>query len=286
MKTNKLPYLISLAACLLLLTACAGPPTLAIPTLAQTDTPVPTPVMVTATLVPTTPAPPTAVPPTAVPPTPTFPPTSTQVPVTSAAVRIKFAAGATSGSVEGELQPGQTQDFLVGASAQQPLLVSTGSLNNDVTFSIKGQTDGKTLSDVSQKLTSWQTMLTVTQDYLIHVSAGASTEKFTLNVITPARITFAPGAVSAKETGTTPGGLIVSYILRASANQTMDITLDASNLSALLSVYGFQDGQPYLRSVVGSQKFNMKLPATQDYVIQVVPNAGQVASYTLNITVK
>jgi hypothetical protein len=165
-------------------------------------------------------------------------------------------------------------------------MVSTGSYNNDVTFSVTGAKNGQVLLDGSQKLTSWQTMLTETQDYLIRVYAGASAENFTLNVITPARITFAPGAVSATEVGTTPGGLVVSYILRASINQQMDITLDAPNMSALLSVYGYQDGQPYLRSAAGSQTFSMKLPATQDYVIQVVPNAGQVANYSLNITVK
>ncbi len=248
-------------------------PTLAFPTSAPTDTPT---IVPTATTIPPTPEPPTAIPPTSV-------PAPTSIP---GAVRINFAAGATAGIVNGELQPGEVQNFLVGASAGQPLMVSTGSYNNDVTFSVIGAKDGKTLLDASQKLTSWQTMLTETQDYLIRVYAGASAENFTLNVITPARINFAPGAVSATETGTTPGGLVVSYILRASANQQMDITLDAPNMSALLSVYGYQDGQPYLRSAAGSQTFSMKLPATQDYVIQVVPNAGQVANYSMNITVK
>lgn len=248
-------------------------PTLAVPTLAPTDTPVIAP---TATTVPPTHESPTAVPPTSA-------PAPTSIP---GAVRIDFATGATAGVVSGELQPGEVQNFLVGASAGQPLMVSTGSYNNDVTFSVTGVKDGKTLLDASQKLTSWETMLTESQDYLIRVYAGASTENFTLNVITPARIDFTPGAVSTTETGTTPGGLVVSYILRASANQQMDITLDAPNMSALLSVYGYQDGQPYLRSAAGSQTFSMKLPATQDYVIQVVPNAGQVVNYTLNITVK
>ena len=177
-------------------------PTLAVPTSTPTDTPV---IVPTATAVPPTPEPPTAVPPTSAPaPTPI-----------SGAVRIDFAAGATAGVVSGELQPGEVQNFLVGASAGQPLLVSTGSYNNDVTFSVTGVKDGKTLLDASQKLTSWETMLTETQDYLIRVYAGASAENFTLNVTTPARIDFAPGAVSATETGTTPGGLVVSYIHHA-----------------------------------------------------------------------
>ena len=281
-KLTKFKMLIVLTLTIVIVLACGvlsvPVPTPAFPTSAPTDTPM---IVPTATAVPPTSEPPTAVPPTVIPPTSVPAPTS--IP---GAVRIDFATGATAGVVTGVLQPGEVQNFLVGASAGQPLMVSTGSYNNDVTFSVTGAKNGQILLDASQKLASWQTMLTETQDYLIRVYAGASTENFTLNVITPARITFDPGAVSATETGTTPGGLVVSYILRASVNQQMDISLDAPNTSALLSVYGYQDGQPYLRSVVGSQTFSMKLPATQDYVIQVVPNAGQVANYSLNITVK
>jgi hypothetical protein len=32
--------------------------------------------------------------------------------------------------------------------------------------------------------------------------------------------------------------------------------------------------------------FNLKLPATQDYIIEVVPKAGQVVSYTLQVIIK
>ena len=268
---------------ILVLAGCAAPgtaaPTPVVPTLKPINTPTALPATATAVS-------PTAVPPTTVPPTSTFVPTPTVIPVTSGTVRIDFAAGTTSTDVVGELQPGQMQDFVVGAMSQQPLMVSTNSFHNDVTFSVKGLKDGKILLAASEKLSSWQTMLTVTQDYMIRVIAGATTEKFTLNVNLPARISFAAGAISVKETGKTVGGRVVSYILRADANQTMNIALDALNTSALLSVYGFQDGQPYLRSAVGSQTFNMKLPATEDYVIQVVPNAGQEANYSLNITIK
>ena len=244
-----------------------------------TESASPTPVIVTETPVTVQP---TSVPATAV-PTSTPLPSATNV---SGEVRIVYAAGATSGSVEGVLEPGQTQIFLVRAEAGQPLEVSTGSLNNDVTFSVTGVTDGKTLLSAAQKLTSWQTMLTVSQDYRITVYAGATTENFTLDVITPARIKFAAGAVSATEKGITPGGRIVSYILYALANQQMDINLTTTNNDALLSVYGFEDGQPYLRSAAGSNTFSMKLPATQDYVVQVVPMAGTEANYTLTITIK
>ncbi|HEX2557570.1 MAG TPA: hypothetical protein VHK86_04550, partial [Nitrososphaera sp.] len=202
------------------------------------------------------------------------------------ALRIKFATGATSGIQEGQIQAGQSQSFLVGAAAGQPLMVSVNSLNNDVTFSVTGVKDGKVLASKAEKLSSWQTMLTATQDYRIDIYGGASTENFTLNVITPARINFDPGAVSAKLSGTTPGGFNVSYVLRASAGQKMNLDLVAPGGNAVLSMYGYQDGQPYLRYVVEQTSFEFTLPATQDYIIQVVPRGGEVASYTLTVEIK
>lgn len=213
-------------------------------------------------------------------------PTHTSAPAANNAVRVKFATGATSGIQDGQLQAGQAQSFLVGAAAGQPLMVSVNSLNNDVTFSVTGVKDGSVLLSAAQKLSSWQTMLTATQDYLIQVYAGASTENFTLSVITPARISFDPGAVSAKLSGSTPGGLNVAYVLRASVGQKMKLDLSTLDSNAVLSMYGYQDGQPYLRYVVEQTDFEFTLPATQDYIIQVVPRAGGVANYILTVEIK
>lgn len=219
---------------------------------------------------------------------PTAAPTNTSAAASSdgGAVRIKFAFDATTSIQEGQIQAGQSQRFLLGASADQPLIVSVGSRDNDVTFSVTGARDGKVLLSAAEKLSSWQTMLTVTQDYIIEVYGGASTENFTLNVITPARIRFAQGAVSGTYSGTTPGGYTVSYILHARKGQKMKLNLDAPNGNAVLSMYGYEDGQPYLRYVVEQTSFDFTLPATQDYIIQIVPRGGEVAGYTLTVEVK
>jgi hypothetical protein len=212
-------------------------------------------------------------------------PTDTRIPLPSGA-RIHFATGATAGIVEGQIQHGQVKDFLVGAAAGQPMIIMVTSPNNDVTFSVTGQKDGIVLLPASQQSSSWQTMLTTTQDYLIQIAGGASTENFTLNVSTPARITFDPGAISAVRSGSTPGGLNVAYVLRADAGQKMKLKLDSPGGNAVLSVYGYQDGQPYLRYVTEQVSFDFTLPATEDYIIQVVPRAGAVVSYTLFVQVK
>jgi hypothetical protein len=168
----------------------------------------------------------------------------------------------------------------------QPLIVSVESSSQDATLSVVGQNDGKIYLDVAKNIRSWQTLLTTSQDYLITVYPGADAENFTLNVIIPARIAFQSGASSASVQGSTPGGLIVSYVIRGTANQQMDINLNSPDGNAVLGVYGYQDGQPYLRSAAETATFNLKLPTTQDYIIQVVPRAGQVANYTMNVSVK
>ena len=232
----------------------------------------------------------------AIPPTATTAPataTATSAPLPTATttspasgVRVDFPAGATLGIAKGQVGPGGAQNFLVGAAATQPLMLSVDSPNHDVTLSVTGRRDAAVLLAASQKLSSWQSILPSTQDYLIQVYGGAGTENFTLSVIIPARINFDPGAISAKRSGSTVGGLIVSYVLRANAGQKMKLQLTVPDNNAVLSVYGYQDGQPYLRYVVESTTFDLVLPATQDYIIQVYPRAGETAKYTLDITIK
>ncbi|HEY3310432.1 MAG TPA: hypothetical protein VGK00_02220 [Anaerolineales bacterium] len=291
----RLPVLILVAA--LVVTGCnlpvgqaAATPTLPLPFPTRLETSAPlilTPTEMSlppASTVPPTQAntPPTAVPPTAVPPT-APPPQPTSIP---GAIRINFAAGATAGVIEKEIQPGQVINYLVGAAAAQPLMLTVTSPNKDVIFSVKGLKDGKVLVPASMNLSAWQTMLTVTQDYLIQLtSLGSSAELFTLNVITPARVNFDPGSDTTLLLGSTPGGWNVSYVLRARAGQRMDLNLYAPDGNAVLSIYGYEDGQPYLRYVVEQTTFGFKLPATQDYIIQVVPRAGAVANYSLSITI-
>ena len=248
-------------------TVVAGTLTAAAPQASATLAPSDTPALATATSAPV--------------------PTSTSAPAgSSGAVRIQFATGATSGIQEGQIGAGQSLRFLVGAGADQPLIVSVGSHDNDVTFSVTGVKDGKVLLSRAENLSSWQTMLTTTQDYLIELYGGASNENFTLNIITPARIRFADGAVSEIDHGTTPGGYTVSYVFHAREGQKMKLNLDAPKGNAVLSMYGYQDGQPYLRYVVEQTSFDFTLPATQDYIIQIVPRGGEVAEYTLNVEVK
>jgi|GEM_PF-715647 len=236
-------------------------PTAAITLVAATETPVPLPTLTSA---------------------PTL--TSTSAPAASG-LRLRFATGATASITEGQIQAGQAQNFVVGANARQPMIIMVDSPNQDVTFSVTGQKDGIVLLPASQKATSWQAMLTTSQDYLIRLYGSASSANFTMNVVIPARIDFEPGAISAQRSGSTPDGLIVSYVLRAKAGQKMKLQLDTPDGSTVLGLYGYQDGQPYLRSTVEVTSFELTLPATQDYIIQVIPRGGEVADYELDVQI-
>ncbi len=226
--------------------------------------------------------PPTAVPPTAVPPTiPVIAPTQPL----PAATRINFLTGATTGVVTAPIAPGQTQYYVLNAMQGQPMIVMVDSFNHDVTLSIKTQ-GGTTILGAGAGQSNWQGMLPTTEDYYIGVVGGATTENFTLSVEIPARIKFTQGTDKQTLTGQTAGGYNVAYTIFALKDQNMSVELTSPGNQAALTIYGFTDGQPYIRSVTGATTFDMKLPATQDYIIEVVPMAGATVNYSLFVQVK
>ena len=249
-----------------------------IPTATQTMAPEPSPTLALPTA---TPVPPTQVPPTA---TSTSLPAAT--PILPSATRINFAPGTTYGTATGNIQAGQTLSFVLKAQQGQPMLASVGSHDNDVTMAIIAA-DGTTLLPATQGRANWQGTLPATQDYYFQVIGSASTENFSLWVSIPSRIQFEPGAISATVSGRTVDGYIESYVVAAQGGQTMNIILVPNPSSAAaLTVWGFNDGQPYIRAQLGSTTFNMQLPSTQDYIIDVVPQAGQEVDFTMTVEIK
>ncbi len=215
---------------------------------------------------------------------PTLPPVgSTLVP--PAATRINFLSKATTGVVSGPIQPGQIQYFVVNASQGQPMIVMVNSLNNDVTLSVRTQ-GGTWMLNAASHQTTWQSMLPKTEDYYLGIYGGATTENFTLTVQIPSRIKFAQGSITATVSGQTVAGYNVAYTVLAIKSQLMTVNLNGVANNAALTIYGYSNGQPYLLSVTEQTSFNLKLPATQDYIIEVVPRAGQVVNYTLVVIIK
>jgi hypothetical protein len=221
--------------------------------------------------------------------TPLPQPTRTTVPPTlpalPAATRITFLNGATVGVVNAPIQAAQSQSYVLKALKAQPMFVFVGSANNDVTVSIKTQ-DGTNILSEAARQTSWQGSLPQTGDYFLTIHGGASTENFSLTVTVPLRIVFAAGAVSGTVNGNTVAGYGVSYALFAGKGQDMNVDLENLSSKASLSIYGFTDGQRYLRSDKGQTSFHFKLPSTQDYIIVVTPTVDNEVSFTLTIKIQ
>ena len=217
-------------------------------------------------------------PPAASPTAPLLPPT----PVLPAATRINFLTDATTGFVTGTIQPGQSLYYVLNAAQGQPMIANIKSTNNDVTMSIK-TAGGTSLLNAGQSLMQ---RLPVTEDYYVTVFGGTSVETFMLSIDIPARISFDIGKNKKIVSGKTAGGYVVSHVIFALQDQSMEVDLNGVGKDAALMVYGFSGGQPYLRYLSSPTEFNMELPITQDYIIDVVPVAGEEVDYTLVVTVK
>ncbi|MGA7192679.1 MAG: hypothetical protein WBW94_03540 [Anaerolineales bacterium] len=277
------PFIV-LVVILAVIAACSSPNT-AVPSPALNDVATVVAATMEAIQVQATP---TAISPTVI-PSPTLSPLP-PTPVLPAATRLTFVDGATSGSVMGTIQPGQVLYYVLNASQEQPLIVDLTSTNGDATMTIK-TASGIVLLNTGQNLNM---PLTVTEDYYISVNGGASAENFSLSISTPARIQFSQGAISETLSGQTASGFTiapprggdVSYVIFANQGQQINLNLNGVGKNGVLAMYGFSDGQPYLRYVTAQTTFSMKLPSTQDYIIQVVPRAGMVINYTLLVTVQ
>ncbi len=224
-------------------------------------------------------------PPTPIPPTLPISPSATPAVSVPLAMRITFLNGATVGVVNAPIQAGQSQNYVLQAFRAQPMFVFVGSPNNDVTVSIKMQ-DGTTILSAAARQTSWQGSLPQTEDYYLTIHGGGVSENFSLTVTVPSRIQFASGADFATVSGKTVAGYDLSYAVFAAKGQDMSVDLKDLSSKASLSIYGFTDGQRYLRSEKGQTSFEFVLPATQDYVIVVVPVSGSVVSFTMTVKIQ
>lgn len=224
-----------------------------------------------------------APPPTGAPPPTTVPPPGPPTGV------IQMAPGATEAEVQGQLAANAIATYSLSAQANQNMQLSLSSNSNSARIAVlspggfplppqRGNPEG----------TYWQGNLPTTGTYIIQVLAGsaAPTANYSLNVTIPVRISFAPGAISASVQGVTNNGRIVTYLLKANGGQTMTVNLVAPPNSAGITIYGLDDGQPLIRSQSGATSFSGQLPATQDYVIQVVPFSNSLVNYTLDVTVQ
>jgi hypothetical protein len=104
------------------------------------------------------------------------------------------------------------------------------------------------------------------------------------------RVTFAKGASSATITGQLKGDVTIDYLVRASAGQTLAVTIKASNLANYFNVLppGSADVAMYIGQTSG-ETYSGMLPADGDYTIRVylmrsAARRNESSSYTLTVS--
>lgn len=200
--------------------------------------------------------------------------------------RISFDKGATSAAISGSLKGGEVKEFLIYALKGQTMMIVMGSTHSDVSFLIRGKNTNDTLGIIRAPTATWVGSLPASQDYVIEVFGNTKPSQFSFNVTIPSRIQFASGAVSATVNGRTNARRTISYLLHAAAGQTMAVTVNAPNKVVGLTIYGLRDGQPLVRAESGATTWTGKLPATQDYVVNVVPGGDTSINFSLQVTIK
>ena len=267
---------LSLIVLALIVAACGGTPTSPPPT----QTPLPPPS--------TTPVPPTVPPPTDTPsPTTTpLPPIETPVGEPPPA-RIQFATGATSALVEGAVQPGATNRYVLKASAGQIMRVYLSPYQQaDLLMAIWGA-DGDVLLSGHVKADQWFGVFRTTQDYFISVTTadGSTAVSYALQVVIPERIQFAAGTTSALVSGGAPAGGSHNYVLSAMGGQTMTVRLAVTQGLGLVVIWG-ADGSVLISDHAGATEWSGVLPSTQDYYIDVRSAAeGPSLKYSLEVVI-
>jgi hypothetical protein len=297
MKRRTVRHLLLFFALAALLAACVGQPspttvpaaTTLPPTSTSAPTQSPTSVLPTATLTPipantvlptTKPANTTAPTPTVPPPTatPTALPTSTPPP-TPALVRIAFAAGATSTLVTGDLPAQGAISYVLRAEADQLMEVDLSPLAG-LQLAIYAA-DGVAIKSPSGT-TFFRGHLPRTGDYTLVLEAGAQPVSYTMSVILPQRISFAPGTTSAGVEGQLAAFGRHHYVLGIGANQLLDVGVTPQQ-DVQLILYGV-DGTVLKSGMGGAALFRGWVPTTQDYIL-VLGAGAQPVDYGMNVMI-
>lgn len=106
-------------------------------------------------------------------------PTATPLP---AASRILFTSGATSTTVEGDLDAGQTLYYVIEGAAGQSMDVDLSSPTSNVYLGVTATTTGGTLLDPLLQDANWTGTLPAAQDYYLSVTASGAETNYSLTV--------------------------------------------------------------------------------------------------------
>lgn len=232
-----------------------------------------------------TPSPSSSVSSTPSPSAPTVLATETAVPVATLPIgstRVSFPGGGTEAIESGQVSAGTMQYYVVGAQQGQELMVSLDSPNHDLVLGVYGSADGTWLLTPTESQATFEGALPLSEDYILEVVAGKAEDSFTLSITVAATIVLQLGGNALAVTGTSQEVPSVTYLLPVKAGQTLTLDLQTKSGSASLVLYGLQDGQSFVSLNRHATHFSGSLPASEDYVVQVVQGAVP-ANFTLKM---
>jgi hypothetical protein len=193
--------------------------------------------------------------------------------------RIRFAAGATSATVQGQLKATESYRYALRLLAHQ--LLEADVFEQGVSMVIQGA-DGTMVAQPGT--TGFRGYVPSTQDYLVTVTAGKAPASYTLQLIVPARIAFGRGGTSGAVQGVLAPQARGHYIVRASAGQTLNVFTNASQGEVILVIWGI-DGNVLISDHAGATTFTGRLPRTEYYLIDVLSVGSLPAVFSMTVAI-
>jgi hypothetical protein len=208
---------------------------------------------------------------------------------TTGLLRVRFARGTTSGLVNDSLRTGDTRGYLIGAEQGQVMMVHAITWpvrqgeSPAATVRVYSVAEGSELTAPAGAGPLWSGRLPSSGDYTVQVSATGPTA-YTLAVQIPRRLSPTAGDPTAAIAGTAPSRVPVDYIIAGESGQTLAASVRESD-PVTLHLYGLDDGEQLAPLPERRRLWAGRLPATQDYVVSVVP-ADEGARYELTVTLR
>ena len=205
--------------------------------------------------------------------------------------RIEFAPGTDSATIEDGVVLGTTNRYHLRAGAGQTMAIALESVEANAVFSVFAP-DQTLISNSG--VTTFAGTLPTSGDYLVEVAAvrGNATYRMDVQIVGPFPVTPSPVGVERRvefEPGTdhgfVEGGIVLGtadrFVLRASAGQSMSISVVSLEDNAVVRVYGPEGGE---LPGGGGDWFSGTLPADGDYVVEVTSVHGN-ATYAAIIQI-
>jgi hypothetical protein len=201
--------------------------------------------------------------------------------------QIRFAAGATSATVNGQLASGQFATYVLDAFAGQMMTINAPntyitliSPSGALLRSVLPNSVSQLLPESGRYSLQFSTVAGNTVNYSATVSITGLPNRTSVSE----RIQFQTGSSGAQVYGQVTGQQQNSYVLYAFGGQRMQINIDNGTLTVVSP-----SGSPLVRGEVTAQpvrSFNQVLPETGDYLINVSVPAGTGATpYTMTVIV-